>query len=817
VLLSETDLIGLETKYLYNSNFDLISITNPDGTIRRFDYNSDSLPARLTDEAGAEFKREYDERGNIIATFDALGHRHEYSYNQFGYLEKALDPLGGVTKFKWNNRGQIIEFTNTAGASTRYDYDDRGRLVKITDPLGHEMRYAYDASDRLAQVERPDGTRHRYEYDQEGNLTNFLDANGEETRFRYVDYNKLGERVDALGYTRRFVYNTEANLVEVRNERGEAYSFTYDALNRLKREVGFDGLTWEYDYDPANQLISRADPAGRVTHFVRDLRGQVIERQRPDGTAINFGYDSVGRMTEADAPGSELELRYDALGRIVSESQNGRVIEYEYDPLGRRVKRRSPSGQTVEFAYGADNKLSRLQTPRGSMEFEYDRAGRITKRRLPGALEESFFYDRCGRVIEQFLDKPSHTLFHRGYKYDAEGNLIELSDSNKGVSRFVYDPVERLREVLQPEKKVERFIYDSAGNLLRRGEREFRYGTPDRLTETNDATLIYDEVGNLVEKRRAGSIIRYSYDPDNRLIAVESKEGGRVEFAYDAFGRRIAKKSKDGEVGFLWDGEVLLSEQWRDGSNEYVFALHDYRPICRFNGEHLETFHNDHLGTPHKLTNETGQIVWDATYDVYGRVSLLHVEGAENQLRFQGQYEDSETGLHYNFYRYYDPDIGRYITQDPIGLASGITSLYSYVHNPLTWADPLGLDPIPLNDPGYTVYGIFERGAQNPFYVGYTNDFNRRFDEHQETLKGKEFPRFDPSKHEMRPLREDLKFKEARGWEQAYMEHYRTKPADSQGRFPGNVKNSFDHARTDSRGKAFEREYKKAKAELDGC
>jgi RHS repeat-associated protein len=461
-------------------------------------------------------------------------------------------------------------------------------------------------------------------------------------------------------------------------------------VDRVSREVGFDGLTWGYDYDPAGQLIARTDPAGRVTSLIRDLRGRVIERARPDGTKIDFGYDRLGRMTEAGSPGSELEYKYDALGRVIWESQNGRAIEHEYDALGRRVKRRSPAGQTVEFTYNSDSQMSRLQTPRGSMEFEYDAAGRIAKRRMPGELEESFYYDRCGRVVEQSLDRPAERLFLRGYKYDAEGNLVELSDSNKGSSRFAYGPVERLREVMEPEKKVEQFVYDSTGNLLRRGEREFRYGEPDRLIKADDASLIYDEVGNLIEKRRAGSVIRYQYDLDNRLIAVESKEGGRIEFAYDAFGRRIAKKTKDGEIGFLWDGDVLLAEQLGERVNEYVFETWSFAPLCRFDGGGFESYHNDHLGTPRELTDERGQVVWSVSYDVYGQVSHAHTEKTENRIRFQGQYEDVETGLHYNLFRYFSPDVGRYLSQDPIGLAGGFNH-YGYVHNPLNWIDPSGL------------------------------------------------------------------------------------------------------------------------------
>ncbi|HKX29237.1 MAG TPA: RHS repeat-associated core domain-containing protein [Blastocatellia bacterium] len=689
-LLSETDELGRRTTFKYNARFDCVRIGYPDGTARSFEYNDDSLPQKLVDESGAEFERVYDQRGNLAAAIDALGNRCQYGYNQFGELERAIDPLGGETKFKWNERGQLVELSTPLGAVTRYGYDDRGRLVRVSDPLGRATRYAYDALDRLILVERPDGAKHRHEYDPEGNLTRFEDANGAETRFRYVDYNGLGERIDALGYRRRFVYDTEANLIEIRNERDEVHRFGFDGLDRLAREVGFDGLTWEYEYDPAGQLVVRTDPAGRVTRFIRDQNGQVIERRRSDGTAVNFSYDLVGRLTEAVAPGSELSFEYDVLGRVIRESQNGQVLEHEYDALGRRTRRRSPAGRAVDFVYDADDRLSCLKTPRGSMWFEYDKAGQLTKRRLPGALEESFHYDRCGRLIEQSLYRSSHTLVHRGYQYDAEGNLIELNDSHRGPRRFVYDPVERLHEVSQPEKKVERFFYDSTGNLLRRGERRFHYGRPDRLTGADDAVLIYDELGNLIEKRRGRTAIRYSYDSDNQLIAIESKEGGRVEFAYDAFGRRIAKQTNEGETGFWWDGDVLLSERRDERETEYVFALDDFQPRCRFDEAVFESYHNDQLGTPREVTDQAGRVVWSASYDVYGRLDEFRGAESANQIRFQGQYEDPETGLYYNRFRYYDPDCQRYISRDPIGILGG-RNHYHYVECPINEIDPLGL------------------------------------------------------------------------------------------------------------------------------
>jgi RHS repeat-associated protein len=135
---------------------------------------------------------------------------------------------------------------------------------------------------------------------------------------------------------------------------------------------------------------------------------------------------------------------------------------------------------------------------------------------------------------------------------------------------------------------------------------------------------------------------------------------------------------------------VLLGELRGDRSNEYVFGPGSYEPLCRFEETGLETYHNDHIGTPRELTDEMGQVVWSANYDVYGCVSQLRSDKTDNRIRFQGQYEDGETGLHYNRFRYFDPEIGRYISKDPIGLLGG-SNPYAYTTNPVGWVDPLGL------------------------------------------------------------------------------------------------------------------------------
>jgi RHS repeat-associated protein len=221
---------------------------------------------------------------------------------------------------------------------------------------------------------------------------------------------------------------------------------------------------------------------------------------------------------------------------------------------------------------------------------------------------------------------------------------------------------------------------------------------------------------------------------------------------------------------------------------------------------------NDPIGVPRELVSSAGNLYWRSDETVWGE-PIDNNNGALCPVRFQGQFYDTESGLCYNRFRYYDPERTTYISPDPAGLNGGLR-LYEYPRDPLGFIDPTGL--VPLNDPGHTVYGIYQKGPDgnpsgDPLYVGITNDIARRTGEHSEPGGRLTDDRI------LAPLpgESDLTYKEARGREQAYIEDFKTKPADRKGEPPGNVINSFDHDRKDKRGKAFEKEYKKKKAELD--
>ncbi|TMU69575.1 type IV secretion protein Rhs, partial [Pseudomonas fluorescens] len=239
----------------------------------------------------------------------------------------------------------------------------------------------------------------------------------------------------------------------------------------------------------------------------------------------------------------------------------------------------------------------------------------------------------------------------------------------------------------------------------------------NRLLMQGDRHYDYDAFGNLIRERRGRAqtlVTEYRYDSQHRLIGLTRPDGQTASYRYDAFGRRISKTVGDDTTEFFWQGDHLVAESSESEYRSYVYEPGTFRPLALLDGKGPKKacpfyYQLDQLGTPQELTDYSGDIVWSAQYDAYGKVAALTLAGEDylNQpLRFQGQYFDGESGLHYNRHRYYDPRVGRYLTPDPIKLAGGLNQ-YQYVPNPTGWVDPLGLSSNcpPPNKPGCEVPG----------------------------------------------------------------------------------------------------------------
>ncbi|RQZ33510.1 sugar-binding protein [Burkholderia sp. Bp9090] len=350
-----------------------------------------------------------------------------------------------------------------------------------------------------------------------------------------------------------------------------------------------------------------------------------------------------------------------------------------------------------------------------------------------------------------FDDRHRPRLAERRYRYDAVGQLSRIEDSRKGGTDYRYDPVGRLIEAISPVAK-ERFAFDPASNIIdpvRSTETPAARSSPVRLESTLPVEVPkvlgnllktyagmhfkYDARGNLVRKRTPAGEQEYEWDEFNRLLSARVAEASRQSqsrYFYDAFGRRIAKEVNGERTVFGWDGDTLAYESDGERGTHYLYEPGTFVPLAQYVAEPVEGistpewkstdryvpeddplqkmperrggavpfyYHCDQIGTPQLLTDDDGDVVWEASYKAWGearevvaRVSKAAGIVARNSLRFQGQQVDEETGLHFNRNRYYDPQSGRFVSKDPIGLQGGI-NVFQYAPNPVQWVDPLGL------------------------------------------------------------------------------------------------------------------------------
>jgi RHS repeat-associated protein len=798
-LVSEIDEIGRTRTYIYDESFNCVELMQPDGTVRKVDFNEKSQPIVVTDESGGEWRREFDKRGNILATIDPLNAKRTYTYNEKGDIIEAKDALGNVTKFDWNEFGQVKKVVRPRGSVSEYAYNSRLLLEEIKNNATKlSVKYDYDDVGRVRKITElnPNGKSfgvYRYKYDNQNNLVQFTDSRGGVTKYKFGGFDKVYERLDAMGFRRKFSYDRDERLVQITNERGEDFKFEYDLLDHVTKEIGFDDAEKKFEYDPAGQLTKFSDALGRESFFQRDAMGRVLSRfNSKDLNKTEYNYDKCGRLTTAKNPESTVLLKYDAAWNLISEDQNGKLIEHQYDAESRRISRtlhkERNENSLVKYNYDADGNMSEIEIGGQTVRYERDIAGRLTNKSLPNGLHEKIEYDLNGRLSGQRVTTGGggNEIVKRNYSWDESGNLSEVRDSLRGTRRYAYDAVERLQKVerltqesnvferpedknnaLIPQDKrlwqadtsgldrdqileIEEFSYDGAGNLRQRksdqkGVKNFGYKKGDKLVERDNVKFYYDAVGNLIEKYDKAGITIFEYDCDNQLKSV-TKDNFKTEFKYDAFGRRISKKHGTKLIEFSWDGDVLL------GENDTEYLHEGFVPLARIKDSQIQTYLTDYLGTPKELTDSNGKVVWQGDYDEYGRAEVT-VNNSEQNIRFQGQYEDDETGLFYNRFRYYDADSGRYINQDPVRLLGG-ENFYKYCQNPVNWIDPVGLDD---------VY-VLKNSAGEIVYVG-IGDSKDRFGAHKNNpdKKGK----FD----RMEVIAEGLSRRDARNIEGSLLHH----------------------------------------------
>ena len=585
------------------------------------------------------------------------------------------------------------------GVRERYEYTEYYEVYREWDGEGRMTGYCYDERGNLTSVIHPDGTEETRAYDEEDRLITETDALGNRRVLVYHEPSQDGTPV-----------NGEGQLSAVIEADDRATFFEYDTHGLLS-SVSLDDRTVHLEYNEQNNLVSVKNEKGVGTQWNYDHKGNVLSVLTSAGARQTFRYDRLNRVTSITTGKRTTNLRYNSYEDVVEASEGFHRVKYKYSPMGDILQREGEDGSVLRFAYDRMDRLRMLTNEHGE-EYTFDRnlRGEIVGETGFDRMHRKYMRDRSGRVIREERAGGRWTE----YEYDQRGRLTRSSFSDGTIEAFSYDVLGRLTEARNATGSVS-MEYDEGGRVVKEC---FSGGLPgDKGTTVEN---IYDDLGNRIETRTSlGSVVqkahleeelgitfrafgagwRYDWQSDGMLSRVVRPDSKEVSFAYDALGRRTEKTYEGVTTHFVWDGNVPLHE-WQEVAADagkadvttWLFEQNTFIPAAKLaaNGESFSIV-SDYLGTPMQAFDNNGNKVWEQELDIFGRKKR---KGNNNSsfipFKYQGQYEDIETGLYYNRFRYYDSCTGNYISQDPIGLAGGNPTLYAYVKATTCYLDIFG-------------------------------------------------------------------------------------------------------------------------------
>jgi RHS repeat-associated protein len=720
-----TDALGNQSSYTYETSGLLLTQSiNVNGTPITWRYTHpgsvDDRLVTITDPLGNVTTNNYvTPQGNygpdlLSTTTPAPDSRTaasvtSFTYNTKGQLLTVKDPLLHVTTFTYKPYGLVETVTDAQQKVTRFDYDLRGNRVSTTDALNQTTTFDYDSMNRLTAIHYPTtpATSTVFTYDNRGRRTSVTDANNKTTSYEYDDADRLVKVTDAhQGFT-KYEYDTEDHLTRITDALFRDTVYEYDENGRLKKTTFPSGLIETYAYDALGNLTSKTDRKNQAITYGYDELRRLKHKQYPDGTAVDYTYDLNSRLTQVVDSTGTYRFTYDNMGRLTQTStaytfipSKTFTVGYGWDAASNLASMTDPQGGNTTYTYDTLNRLSTLKNPqRNQFGFSYDALGRRTQLTRPNLVNTNYTYDslsRLGSLLHQYTTSKGAktTLDGATYSYDAAGNRLSRTDNRTNVTlNYGYDDLYQLSSVMQGSSTTESYSFDVVGNRLSSlGVSPYSYSSSNQLTEKPGTTYSYDDNGNLSSKTDTSGTTTSTWDYENRLARVTLPGGSQVSFKYDPMGRRIQKTSAAGTVNYVYDGANILEEVDSAGTlvTRYTQSAGIDEPLATLRSGTTSYYEADGLGSITSLSNSSGALANTYTYDSFGNPTASSGTIA-NPLRYTAREYDSETSLYYYRARYYDPQIGRFIGQDPVRFGSGV-NFYAYVDgNPLSFTDPFGL------------------------------------------------------------------------------------------------------------------------------
>jgi len=652
--------VSANHQYDKDGNETRITIGSSTDVIKTFDDHDPTLLKSVTNnKTGVTVNYEYDSVANLTKLTKQGGGMtivNQFEYNAQNDVVKQIDGKGNATQFTYQN-GNLTKITDALNHESHISYNDYGQAVTIIDAVNNRVDFGYDSYGNKNLVSLPilDMTATMI-YDQASRMTQATDFKGFTKSYVYDLDDALLKETDALGHETGYIYDKNGNLTAIRNAAGDSTLFTYDFDNDYLLSMSFQGISKHYSYNEDGTLHTLTTPNGEVFTYSYDNEGRLT-----DNGYASYSYSSSGNLQSVSRNGKSISYTYDAFNRITSQSYDGQTVAYEYDNNDNVVKLTYPGNHDVCYDFNALNQLVTVTDWNGqTTTYDYRADGSPYSILYPNQVLTDFVYDAAGRIIE-FGSKRN---YGQGsdivrYQYIMDKNNNHLSSTNLG--QFVDMPVVDWPDV--------NYSYNAANRLLSDGANDYQYDYNGNMTTKGNKAYYYDEVNNLTSYSGSGSYA-YTYD-GNGSRRTASRNGELTKFVLDLKGNVLVELDGSNNVQCYYVyGQGMISRIKPDNSTNYY--IYDYR------------------GSVVAMTNDTEEanVTHKYQYDDFG--NILQMEEADfNPYRYIGKfgvtYESEE--LYFMHARYYDPTIGRFLSEDPIWN----TNLYAYAgNNPIMGIDPQG-------------------------------------------------------------------------------------------------------------------------------
>ncbi len=700
--LTEIDRRGTLSSHTYDPEGRLTQTTKAGVLLQTIQYDPAGNRRFVTDANSNTTGYEYDERNLQTAEERPLAAITTFTLDTMGDRATATDPEGRVTTYTHDLRRHLLTETDNAGDTTTYAYDGDGNRIQRQRPAfpGQPWTYAYDAANRLTAVQDPVGDRTSYTYDLDSNRLTTTDGESKTTAWQYDTLNRVTQKTYPDNAVESYAYDPNGNRTGLTDADGQTIAYAYDAIDR-------------------QALATYPPPAPPTTDDLQSIALTYDPNNNP--TAI--------QETWSGAPNTRQTARtYDLFDRLLTVTDRYNLtLAYTYDPNGNRTTLQDPDNLVTRYTYDALNRLTAVNVNgAGITNYAYLRDSRLQTVTYPNGTNENTTYDDAARIqVQENRLGAATVLSHFQYQYDPDSNRtsqLEIRANGPAagqITTYTSDPADRLTGVTYPDQQVA-YTYDKVGDRTTEKATSNADSSPltdhtltynarhqlttltDNLNSAQSIAYTFDANGNQLAKTQNGTTTTFHYDVRDQLTAVSQAASILGTYEYDYKGLRVLKQGALGYIHYTFDDKSVLLET---DANNQTLAKYDYGPD-RLLSQNQQTegrsfYLFDALGSITDLTTTTGSLRATYQYDAWGNYRAT-TGTTFNAFAFTGHELDTETGLYYCKARFYDPTIGRFLTEDPAdGKTDNPPSLQRYLYaydNPTVYWDPTGETTEDAND-----------------------------------------------------------------------------------------------------------------------